>query len=186
MASTNLNAFSLTHAAVLDPTDGSELSDIYGVRSGSVQADIGNYDNTGDDVLLTTWYWLNFATVQVQGGYIPFETIAAISGETITSSGSAPNDEYEIDLWSEASVNQGAKPLLLRCLARDVNEVVRTFEIILYKVVFAPLSFDGPGYKQGLLLNYTGRALVSSVDETGTTLSGGRKAVGRLRNIPPV
>ena len=44
--------------------------------------------------------------------------------------------------------------------------------------------FDGPSYKSGLLLNYTGKALVSDRDETGTLLS--RKAIGRLVNRPAV
>jgi hypothetical protein len=42
------------------------------------------------------------------------------------------------------------------------------------------MSFDGPTFKDGLKLNYHGRAVVSSVDEKGTALVD--PAIGRLVN----
>jgi hypothetical protein len=56
-------------------------------------------------------------------------------------------------------------------------------------VQFQPFSFDGPSYKEGLLLNYNGSALFSSVDETGDAVLDSRtsqptKAVGRLVSRP--
>ena len=40
--------------------------------------------------------------------------------------------------------------------------------------------------KSGLLLNYSGRANISTVDETGASLGSGKRAVGRLLNRPAV
>ncbi len=186
MTSTTVEGFSLTHAAILDGTTGAEAvdGDIYGVRSGTVAADTGNYDNTGDDSVLSSWFWLNFATITVQAGYIPFATIALLSGATITSSGSGSNDYYSMPLWDEQSINQPPRPLLVRVPAKDKDGVTRTLDFVFYRVQFGPLSFDGPSYKSGLLISYTGRAVVSDKDETGATLT--RRAIGRLINRPAV
>jgi hypothetical protein len=176
--------FSISHAAILDGTTGAEVADIYGVRDGSIEVDIDTYDNTGDEAVLSTWQWFNFATVRVQAGYVPFDLIALITGNTISSSGAAPNDYYSLPLWDEDSLNQPSRPMLIRVPSKDSNGVARTFDFVLYKVQFEPFSFDGPTYKDGLLLNYSGRALLSDKDEKGTTLT--KRAIGRLINRPPV
>ena len=184
MTSTVVEGFSLTHAAILDGTTGAEEvdGDIYGVRSGTIAADTGNYDNTGDDFVLSTWYWLNFATVTVQAGYIPFATIALLSGATVTSSGSGTSDYYSLPLWEENCVNQPPRPMLIRVPAKDKDGIIRTLDFVLYRVQFGPMNFDGPSYKSGLLLNYTGRAVVSDKDERGQALA--RKTIGRIINRP--
>lgn len=191
MTSTTVEGFSLTHAAILDGNTRAEdtnaattFGDIYGVRSGTIAADTGNYDNTGDDFVLSSWFWINFATVTVQSGYLPFDTIALLSGAPITSSGAGANDSYSMPLWDETSVNQPPRPMLIRVPARDKDGVSRTLDFVLYRVQFGPISFDGPSYKSGLLLNYTGRAVLSDKDETGVGLP--RKAIGRLINRPAV
>ena len=186
MTSKVVEGFSLSHAAILDGTTGAEEvdGDIYGVRSGTLAADTGNYDNTGDDAVLSSWVWLNFATVTVQAGYVPFDTVALLSGAVVTSSGTGLNDYYSLPLWDEASINQPPRPMLIRVPARDKDGLIRTLDFVLYKVQFGPMSFDGPSYKSGLLLNYSGRAVVSDKDETGATLD--KKAIGRLINRPAV
>ncbi len=186
MTSKVVEGFSLTHAAILNGTTGAEevAGDIYGVRTGTIAADTGNYDNTGDDTVLSSWFWLNFATVTVQAGYVPFDTIALLSGATITSSGSGANDYYSLPLWDTESINQPPRPMLIRVPAKDKDGIIRTLDFVLYRVQFGPFSFDGPSYKSGLLLNYTGRAVVSDKDETGATLT--RKAIGRIINRPAV
>jgi hypothetical protein len=177
-----VEGFSLSHAAILIGTTGAEETDgsIYGVRSGTIAADTGNYDNTGDDTVLSSWFWFNFATVTVQAGYVPFDTIALLAGGTVTASGTTPNDHYSLPLWQIDSLNQPARPMLIRVPAKDKDANIRTLDFVLYKVIFGPLNFDGPSYKSGLLLNYTGRAVMSDKDEKGTTLS--TKAVGRMVN----
>ena len=62
--------------------------------------------------------------------------------------------------------------------------MLRNLDFVLYRVNFGPISFDGPSYKSGLLLNYTGRAVMSDKDETGAPLA--RKSIGRLINRPAV
>lgn len=186
MTSTTVEGFSLTHAAILNGTTGAEeaAGDIYGVRTGTIAVDTGNYDNTGDDSVLSSWFWFNFATVTVQAGYIPFDTIALLAGSTITSSGSDPDDYYSLPLWEETSLNQPARPMLVRVPSKDKDGAIRTLDFVLYKVQFGPFNFDGPAYKSGLLLNYTGRAVMSDKDETGATLP--RRAIGRIINRPAV
>lgn len=175
-----LEAFSVTHAAILDGTTGAEEvnGDIYGVENASIAPDLGSYDNVGDDVVKSTWKWFNKAVISVQAGYIPFDLIALVYGSTVSSSGSGASIRYELPLWEKEGENVTARPLLIRCEAKDSNKNVRWFEFIFYSCQFAPLSFTGPAYKDGLKLNYTADVLMSSTNETGAALA--RDAVGRL------
>jgi hypothetical protein len=182
MATPIVEGFSLSHTAILDGTTPAELADIYGVREASLDVDTDSFDNTGDDTILSTWSWFNFATLTVQSGYVPFSVIALLTGATLTSSGAAPNDYYNLPLWNENSLNQPTRPVLIRVPSKDSNGVVRKLDIILYKVQFEPISFDGPSYKDGLVLNYAGKALMASKDEVGTNLS--ERAIGRLVSRP--
>lgn len=192
MAQPIVEGFSLSHAAILNGTTGAEEvdGDIYGIRSGSIELDTDSYDNTGDDSVLSTWYWFNKATLTVQSGYVPFRTIALLSGSKVTSSGSAPNDTYTLPLWEERQQNTTARPVLIRVPSKDKDGVPRTLDFVLFKVQFQPISFDGPTYKDGLLLNYTGTALMSDKDEKGQPVVDSQsgqptRAIGRLvsRNV---
>jgi hypothetical protein len=80
-----------TRAEDVDVTALSEANgDIYGVSAGTLTADIGNYDNTGDDTVRSRWYWLNFASIQITAGYITWDRYTQLTGETITTSTYAP------------------------------------------------------------------------------------------------
>lgn len=184
MSTTIVEGFSLSHAAILDGTTGAEAidGDIYGIRSGSIEVDTDSYDNTGDDFVLSTWYWFNYANVSVQAGYIPFKTIALLAGTTVSSSGATPGDYYSTPLFSEDSLNTATRPMLIRVPSKDSNGALRVLDFVLYKVQFQPITFDGPSYKDGLLLNYNGRALISDKDEKGTVLA--KRAIGRLVSRP--
>ena len=192
MASKTVEAFSISHAAILDGSTGIEEAvggDIFGVRSGSLELDSDSYDNTGDDSILSTWYWANKVNVTVQGGYIPFETLSLISGSVITSSGSGANESFRLPLWEENTMNTAPRPMLVRCPSKTKEGEVRLLDFVLYKVQFQPFSFDGPSYKEGLLLNYNGSALFSDVDETGAQVLDSRtnqptKRVGHLLSRP--
>ena len=191
MATPIVEGFSLSHAAILDGTTGADAvdGDIYGIRSGSIELDTDSYDNTGDDAVLSTWYWFNKATLTIQSGYVPFRTIALLTGSKATSSGTAPNDYYTLPLWEDRQQNTSPKPVLIRVPSKDQNGVLRTLDFILYKVQFQPISFDGPTYKDGLLLNYTGTALMSSTDEKGAPVLDSQtglatRAIGRLVSKP--
>ena len=180
--------FSISHAAILSgsapvaPDLFSEEADgdIYGVREGSLQADTDSYDNLGDDSVLSSWFWFNFATVSITAGYISFPLVALLSGSTISSSGAGDAIQYDLPLWEETSLNQPARPMLVRVPSKDSNSNTRVMDIVLYKVQFEPLNFDGPTYKDGLVINYSGKALMSQTDEAGTTLAV--RAIGRLVN----
>lgn len=191
MVSSTVEGFSLSHAAILNGTSGVEeqFGDIYGVRSSSMELDQDSYDNTGDDVILSTWYWGNKVTLTIQSGYIPFETLSLISGSKITSSGSGDNVQYSLPLWEIETMNTAPRPMLVRVPSKDKQGNVRVLDYILYKVQFQPFSFDGPSYKEGLLLNYNGSALFSDVDEKGQPVLDSRtgkptKAIGRLLSKP--
>ena len=184
MATKIVEGFSISHAAILNGTTGIEQSwgDIYGIREGSLEVDSDSYDNTGDDAVLSSWFWFNHATVTISGGYVPFDLIQGLTGAVMTSSGTAPNDYYNLPLWNQASLNQSTRPMFIRIPSKDSAGVSRNLDIMLYKVQFEPMSFDGPTYKDGLVLNYSGRALVSGTDELGGTLSD--RSVGRLISRP--
>ncbi len=181
MATGIYEAFSISHAAILNGSTGAELADIYGVREGSVSVDSDSYDNTGDDAVLSNWFWFNYAELTVSSGFVPFDVISLLTGAPVTSTG----DVWSMDLWTEDSLNQPSRPVLIRVPSKDSAGAVRVMDIVLFRVQFQPISFDGPTYKDGLVLNYSGRAVVSPVDETGTALVGGKKAIGRLINRAP-
>src|SRR6478736_4869574 len=85
MSNATIEGFSLSHVAILDGQTGAEEvdGDIYGVRSATLAADTGNYDNTGDDRTLSSWYWFNFGTLTVEAGYVPWKLIRLLSGAEI-------------------------------------------------------------------------------------------------------
>lgn len=170
--------FSVTHAAILNGTTGAEQADIYGIREGSLDVDTDQFDNTGDDTVLSTWGWVNFANISIKSGYIPLEVISLLSGTPFVSSGAAGSETWQAPLWNEKSMNQPALPVKLRIPSKDALGNPRNFEIILYKVQFAPIALEGPSYKDGLVLSYSGKAMMSDYDEKGVALT--ERAIGRL------
>lgn len=182
MAAPIIEGFSVSHAAILDGTTAAELADIYGIREGSVEVDTDSYDNTGDDQVLSTWQWFNFATLSIKSGFIPLDLVAMLSGSTITTSGAVGSETVSMPLWNQNSLNQPTRPVLLRIPSKDSNSKSRTLDIVLYKVQFAPISLDGPTYKDGMVLSYSGKAVMSHVDEKGQVLT--EKAIGRLISRP--
>lgn len=177
-----VEAFSVSHAAILDGTTGAEAADIFGVRDGTLAINSSSYSNTGDDAILSVWNWFELATLTISSGFIPFSVVSLITGAAVTSSGAAPNDYWNLPLWNESSLNQPTRPVLLRCPSKDSAGNPRNLDFVLYKVQFQPINFNGPTYKNGLTVSYTGQALMSSVDETGTALTD--SAVGRLVSRP--
>jgi hypothetical protein len=186
-----VEGFSVSHAAILDPTTGLDAvdGDIYGIKSGSLELDQDSFDNTGDDTILSTWNWANKVNVSIQSGYIPFSLIQLINGTKATSSTSAAGDTISMNLWEENSMNSKPLPMLIRVPSKDRDGNTRYLDFILFKVQFQPISFDGPSYKEGLLVNYNGTALFSDKDERGNPVLDSRtglptKAVGRLVSRP--
>lgn len=177
-----VEGFSVSHAAILNGTSGAELADIYGVRSGSLDLDTSSFDNSGDDAVLSTWTWFNYANLTIDSGYVPFELISTLTGAAITSSGTAPDDYWSMDLWNEDALNTIARPVLIRVPSKDNTGAVRALDFVLYKVQFDPIKFTGPQYKDGLVLNYSGKALLSDKDEKGGALA--KKSIGRLVSRP--
>lgn len=184
MSFTQVEGFSISHAAILDGTNGTEEAwgDIYGVSEGSLEADTDSYDNTGDDQVLSSWYWFNYANITIQSGYVSFKTIELLTGNSVTSSGTGANDTLSLPLWTASSMNQPTRPMRIRVPAKDKVGAIRNLDFVLYKVQFQPISFEGPTYKDGLKINYSGRALMSSYDETGASIAD--PAVGRLISLP--
>lgn len=183
---TTIEGFSVSHAAILDGTTGADLADIYGIREGTLDVDTDSYDNTGDDTVLSSWSWINFATVSIKTGYIPLAVVALLSGTSLISSGAAEAMSYSLPLWAKKSTNTAARPMLIRVPSKDSSGMPRNLDIVLYKVQFAPISFDGPTYKDGMALNYSGKALLSSSDEKGVSLGAGNEAVGRIVSAAPI
>ena len=185
MSTLNVEGFSLSHAAILDGTDGSEEvgGDLYGIRSGSLEVDMDTFDNTGDDAVLSQWIWFNYATVSVEMGYIPLEMVSLVTGEAITSSGVSPADYFDISLWTDSSLNQPTRPMKLTVPSKDSAGAIRLLTFLLYKCQFHPLGFDGPNYKDGLMMSYSATALISTTDEAGVDISSNR-AIGRLVSGP--
>jgi hypothetical protein len=179
---TSVEGFSISHAAILDDSGDEETyGDVYGVNSGSLDLQVGSYDNVGDNQILSIWDWVESADIQVQAGYVSFQLIALLTGSTLSSSGSGANVEYEIPLWEEGSFNVANKSMRVRVPSKDSAGNLRYIDFILYSVKFKPISFNGPAYKDGLKINYSGRAIMSSTDHTGASLT--TKAVGKIMHI---
>jgi len=178
--------FSLSHVAILDGATAAEDAaatvgtDMYGVRSGAIDPDVGQFDNEGDDFILSSWYWLNFATLTVTNGYISLPVLAAITGSAISSSGAGATQKFGFDLWHEDHFNTAPKPVLLRVPSKDSAGAVRRLDIVLYKVQFGPFTFNGPAYKSGMEVSFQARALASPNNESGTAFPDGKKRVGKL------
>lgn len=186
---TSFEGFSLSHAAILSGSTGAENATVYGVRNGTISTDQGNFENTGDDVVLSEHFWINFANVTIEQGYVSFSTIALITGTTVTSSGAAGADYYAIPLWTLNSMNQPTLPMAIRVPSKDTLGQIRTLDFVLYQVQFQPFNFTGPSYKTGLSCSIAGRALFSSTNEVGGALpSSGPgaypKSIGRLVSWP--
>lgn len=182
--------FSISHAAILNGVTGVEEAwgGLYGVREGSVTAETDNFDNTGDDNILSSWFWFKYATIAIKGGYVPFSTIANLTGSTLSSSSTGGTDNiFALPIWEQGSLNQPTRPMLIKMPSKDTTGAIRDFYFVLYKVQFQPLSFTGPVYKQGLELDYGGRALISAKNERGQDITGGnsdKKAIGKMVNAP--
>jgi hypothetical protein len=184
--------FSLSHAAVLDTSGaitgtgtGAESQTLYGVRNGTLATDSGNFENTGDDFVLSEWFWFNFANLTIESGFMTFNTLAQVTGTAISSSGTSPTDYYALPLWTWNSLNQITRPVALRVPARDTSGAIRTTDFILYRVQFQPFNFTGPSYKNGLTVSLAGRALMSVYDEQGNSLpSTYPRSLGRIINKP--
>lgn len=184
MASPIVEAFSVSHAAILNGTTGAEAQDVYGVRDGTLEVDASSFNNTGDDQILSVWNWFDMATLTITTGFIPWDMVALLTGAVITSSGVAPNDYWNMPLWNQASLNQPRCPVLLRSPSKTAAGVVRSLDFVLYSVQFQPIKFDGPTYKGGLTASFTGMALMSTVDEAGNALTD--PAIGRLVSRPRI
>lgn len=187
--------FSVSHAQILSGSEtflealartDIEGWDVYGVNEASMEPDTDNYDNEGDDAVLSKWNWLNFVELSVQAGYVSFPLISNMTGAPITSTAGAGTTNYSIDLWSETMFNIQARPMLIRMPSRDKTGKPCSLVAGLYRVNFAPITFDGPSYKEGLKVNYNGQAVLSQWDETGTEhtdkdeLGATIKKVGKL------
>lgn len=280
----NVEGFSVTHAAIYDGTSAATETDIYGVRTASIAPDLGTFDNTGDDGILSTWNWFNFATLTVESGYIGFDLYAKMSGTTVdvggtataaqvvftpaatggTGSGNAYDytgpaavtftvdgntvalstdlsnlagvaaaidtalppaytistvggqirialtaagtgtiavggagaaavtgspgyantpganaSELSVPLWQEDCGNQPPRPALVRMASKDALGNALALDVLLYKVQFGPINFQGPAYKTGLTASYQGKILLSGFDEKGNAITG-KKRCGRL------
>lgn len=178
-------SFSVSHCQIVPDTSAyfeavasATTNDFYGVRAGSLEIDTGQYDNTGDDSILSSWEWFNKGTLTITQGYINMELLVTLAGETISSSGSGASLQYTVPLWSDKQINVGAKPVIIACPAKDTDGTLRKLIIGLYKVIFGPMKIEGPSYKEGLAVSWTGTAVRSTVDEKGAAL--GTPAVGKL------
>jgi hypothetical protein len=109
------------------------------------------------------------------GGSTP--TIAVT---TTTPGGSGSGIIYAADLWHEDDFNVSDHPVVLQMPSKDNRGAARMLTVGLYRVNFGAMTFDGPRYKDGLKVNWTGTALKSAFDEKGIAFADGKKRVGRL------
>jgi hypothetical protein len=197
--------FSLSHASILDAPSttggtgfgntgtGTEINSgaqgmtMYGCRNGTLATDSGNFENTGDDIVQSEWFWFNFANVTIENGFIPFPTLSTITGTVVQSSGVSPNDYYALPLWTLSSLNVQTRPMAIRVPSKDSAGAIRTLDFLLYRVQFQPFNFTGPSYKNGMTCSIAGRALLSLFNEVGLALPASfPRSIGRMISSPGV
>lgn len=188
MASPQVEVFSLSHAQVLDGStsfdtainalagDGTAL-DIYAVSDGKLTAKNSQYENKGDDAILSVWNWLDNADLSIESGYFSFNLINTITGNTVSSSGAGATQLFSVEVWNQKSMNVAPRPVLLVSPSKDAQGNVRRFFLCVYRLNFSPLTFTGPTYKDGLKVSYAGQAVATATDETGTPFADGDKHV---------
>jgi hypothetical protein len=108
----------------------------------------------------------NVPTLVINNTGLTGGTVAVVTGTPGT--GGLDDTTYSMPLWTERSFNVAPRPMLIVVPSRDSLGRVRSFVFGLAKVQFAPVTFDGPKYKDGLKVNYSGRALLTDRDETGS------------------
>lgn len=100
-----VEGFSVSHAQVLDghtswldavAAAAAEAEDIYGVNEASIDVNDDDYDNEGDDAVLSTWSWFNYADLSIQSGYLSFPLLANITNRPVEQiNASAPVSEVQ-------------------------------------------------------------------------------------------
>ena len=116
-----------------------------------------------DDTNIGIWNYVTDATITVEEGFISYPTLANFTGDTIFTSGAAPNDYYAISMSQLYSMNHTVVPVLIRMPSRDDMGHVRTLGFVLYRVQLNTFELTGPVYKTGC--SWTGRAKEYAADE---------------------
>jgi len=87
LAGTTVEAFSITHAAILVPGDDAELGTLYGVRSAQLTPNWIQALTRQDDWVQSVWNAPGSVQVQIQEGFIPFDTMDALGFGPLAVSG---------------------------------------------------------------------------------------------------
>lgn len=87
---------------------------------------------------------------------------------TTPGTGGGAATTYSTPLWTDRSFNVAPKPMIIVVPSRDSRGAPRSLVFGLARVQFRPIAFEGPSYKEGLKINYAGRAQLSLYDETGS------------------
>lgn len=92
-----VEAFSLSHAQIMNGVQtflqaalaqaSADEYDVYGVDDASISPKLEDYENKGDDAVLSEWNWLEKAEVKVRAGYLSFPLIGKITGQTAVEVG---------------------------------------------------------------------------------------------------
>ncbi|MDL5159388.1 hypothetical protein [Actinomycetospora termitidis] len=190
-----VEGFSLSHVQLLDGTESFRAAlhrtavteggwDVYGVREASLDVDDDDWANEGDDDTLSRWQWINYVEIEVLSGYFGFKTYERLTGRPTVVTGSGASTSYRADLWHELDNNLPPCPLLLKLPARDTQGRVRDFVIGIYRFQLGPLTFEGPEYKEGLGVSYTGSATKTAFDERGQPFPDGKRRCAVVLSFP--
>ena len=169
-----LESFSLVRASVLNGS-GLEAAQLYGVRSGQVSPTYGTYPSAGDDINIMVWADLQYVTIEVEEGFLPFLALTTIYGYPVSSAG----QEYSVP-WG-VTPHQASMPMVLRANGRNYLGQPRTFDLVFYHVQFITVGTQR-SYKTGMTCDYTAIATYSTVDEAGNALT--QPEVGRMVDSP--
>lgn len=176
-------AFSIQRASVLGlpgtPQQGREIAQVTGVRSGTVALTVSAVSCLSDDTEIATWFEVSSAQVTIPAGYLSLPALDALGTPQ-----SADGGEHAVAPWTMQLTQQDPLPVVLTCAARDHAGRPRSLQLVLYAVTLSWPSTGQLGYKSGMEVALSGRAVLSGADELGTPLPD--PAFGRIASTPAV
>lgn len=177
---THVEGFSISEAVLLDPDTGLPLEDglLYGVKSGEITPEIDSWDDVSNDTYVDAWSEVKYLNVSISMSHLPVRALSLMTGSELD----IPDiTQYQMELFERSWGGQSFHPMKITIPARDADGNNRVLYYLLYRVKFYDFDFMEASYKEGLPINFQGKAFISSVDEAGAALS--QPSFGRLISI---
>ncbi len=177
--------FGCEDAAILTPASGGATEqDIYGIQQVELGLEADQVENWGDDSLLSIWPHSQKGKLKFRTGYLDPNIVAAVTGETVTSSGSGESQVDKINFGSASLYDVSNLCFRFTLKAKSSTGASKRFKLYVYAArPAAPPTPDGLEGKSLGKFVFEFECLASSTDEILGTVDPA--AMGRYE-IGPV